>query len=164
MEGIILFLKKNKIKKSSIIMSFIFVLFSIIVVFMLLKNGNELLSVFVPIILSEILPRIYIFSDAKLKESIEGEIKKNSFEVVFEDTIIVLFYIAYISTVISFYSLRFFDFVSEKVNSFIIAKDIQIEPILELKYMKALFWFLILTVSFGILLKSFAYFSKKIYK
>ncbi|QCA29709.1 hypothetical protein [Vagococcus xieshaowenii] len=94
----------DKVKQNSILL-----LIELVLVILMLNSGNELMTVVIPIVLCEIIPRIYAFDKTRYKDVTEkNEDVKSNVEVINEDSAIVTMLLLYVSllaghSVLSFY-------------------------------------------------------------
>ena len=105
-----LYLKKKFISDGRWLFTLVIICGVIMTAFLFLTK-NEVLSIFIPIVLSEIIPRLY--SSERIKEKDKSNTGKSDAEVAAEDAIILIMYLTYISTCIAYFVFNFTSKISD---------------------------------------------------
>lgn len=101
-------MKWKKVKETLIKNSVMFVV-GIILILLMLMSGNELLTIIIPIVFSEMIPRLYSFSHKRYSEVSSGSsIRKSEREEINEDSAIYTFYLIYISLLSGYFIKEYF--------------------------------------------------------
>lgn len=148
---------KGKLKEYwSFIKKYIFLIIAIImVVLIILFSGNGLLSVIIPIIASELIPRIYVLSPERFVavNNNNADIKSNK-EILMEDSAILFIYITYLSVLVGYFGV-------ELIHKYKWLENLYIYEIANDWMFNLIFIPLLFLVSLGVLLFTLSFISKK---